>query len=481
MIKPIHTLLLLIGLGIATFITAWAFPEDGIKVSEGLTLEFSSVDDFLPSEEDEEVEEIGDVEEFLEIYEVEVDSVAILDSLKAVEIARRQALVRIQYNEDDPAAMSKFFAALKGVKDGGKARVMHYGDSQLEGDRITGYVRNELQKEFGGQGPGLVPAVEVIPTIAVDQNDSGNWGRYTIFGKKDTTIKHNRYGMLASFSRFTPEIADSLLTDSVQTAWFEVGPSRLTYSKAKRFNRAHLYYGHNKRACQMKIYEDDSLVVEETIPANSSFSKKTIKVSSGKLKYEFEGVDSPEIYGVSLEGTSGINMDNIPLRGSAGTIFRKIERAQLSSQYAGMDIKLFILQFGGNTVPHIPSTERAQKYGGWFKSQIKLLQSLVPDASIVVIGPSDMSIKEKGEFVTRPFLEDVRDALKVAAFETGCGFWDIYEVMGGKNSMKSWVEADPPLAGHDYTHFTPKGARRIAELFHKALWQDYEIYMGIEN
>ena len=91
----------------------------------------------------------------------------------------------------------------------------------------------------------------------------------------------------------------------------------------------------------------------------------------------------------------------------------------------------------------------------------------------MVIGPSDMAIKEKDHFITRPFLPEVRDALKKACFEKGCAFWDIYEVMGGRNSMQSWVNADPPLAGSDYTHFTPAGAKRIAELLNIAIQEDY--------
>ena len=31
-----------------------------------------------------------------------------------------------------------------------KVRIMHYGDSQIEGDRISGRLRERLQKEFGG-------------------------------------------------------------------------------------------------------------------------------------------------------------------------------------------------------------------------------------------------------------------------------------------------------------------------------------------
>ena len=35
---------------------------------------------------------------------------------------------------------------------------MYYGDSQIEGDRITSYLRQTLRKEYGGTGPGLVSA-----------------------------------------------------------------------------------------------------------------------------------------------------------------------------------------------------------------------------------------------------------------------------------------------------------------------------------
>ncbi|MGB1004109.1 MAG: hypothetical protein ACPGVC_07770, partial [Salibacteraceae bacterium] len=70
----------------------------------------------------------------------------------------------------------------------------------------------------------------------------------------------------------------------------------------------------------------------------------------------------------------------------------------------------------------------------------------------------------------------VRDALKTAAFETGSGYWDLYEVMGGRNSMISWVEAEKPLAGKDYVHFNNLGTRKVSELFMKAFWHERSIW-----
>jgi lysophospholipase L1-like esterase len=170
-------------------------------------------------------------------------------------------------------------------------------------------------------------------------------------------------------------------------------------------------------------------------------------------------------------------MDNIAMRGSSGTIFSKIDRQQLAFQYDSEPITLVLLQFGGNTVPYIKDENAAEKYGKWFAGHIAYLKRLLPNADFVLLGPSDMSIKEQTDFVTYPFLPEVRDALKKAAFDEGVAFWDIYEVMGGRNSMPSWVAADPPLAGPDYIHFTPRGARKVAELFYKSLSEDYKAYI----
>jgi len=87
-----------------------------------------------------------------------------------------------------------------------------------------------------------------------------------------------------------------------------------------------------------------------------------------------------------------------------------------------------------------------------------------------------MSIKKEDYFETYPYLENVRDALKEASFKAGAGFWDMFSAMGGKNSMPSWVVAEPALASTDYIHFSPRGARIIAELFYEALNYEYETY-----
>jgi lysophospholipase L1-like esterase len=50
----------------------------------------------------------------------------------------------------------------------------------------------------------------------------------------------------------------------------------------------------------------------------------------------------------------------------------------------------------------------------------------------------------------------------------------MYEVMGGANSMRSWVRKG--WAGNDYVHFTSKGAQEIANVLTQTFETMYERY-----
>jgi hypothetical protein len=101
---------------------------------------------------------------------------------------------------------------------------------------------------------------------------------------------------------------------------------------------------------------------------------------------------------------------------------------------------------------------------------------LHPEARILLIGPADMSTKQGGKLQTYPLLEATVEGMREAALENGAAFWNMYEVMGGKNSMIGWVKTKPSLAAPDYIHFTSKGADRIAELFYESLMFYYDYY-----
>lgn len=473
MFKPQHTLLFLLAVGCICGLIMYVFPAQGIPLIQNYSLKFATWEDF---EEKDTIVPVIDVEELLASYEEPFDSVAFKDSLKLHAFNVRQEKLRIHY-ADGGVHLQRFFDALENDAKTSKVRILHYGDSQIEGDRISSYLRDKLQKEFGGRGPGYAPPINQVPSMSLKQDNSENWIRYTIFGRKDTTVKHKEYGLYGIFGRFTPYSNDTLPKDSVK-AWITFDRSNIGYSGTRVYRTATMLYGNVKEPFKLSVYSNDELIYSEVLSGstNNEKVKWSFRSTPKALRFEFEGTESPDIYAFRFEDSRGVVVDNIAMRGSSGTIFAKIKSSQLRKQYRDSDASLIILQYGGNTVPYIDSKEEAKRYGNWLGRQIALVKRLNPQASLVLIGPSDMATKDKTDYVTFPFLIEVRDVLKQAAFENDCGFWDIFEVMGGENSMQSWVDADPPLAAKDYVHFTPKGAKHVASLFYDAMMKDYRVY-----
>lgn len=384
-------------------------------------------------------------------------------------------------NDQAFQALGNFFAALNAPARKPAIHVLHYGDSQIEGDRITGHLRNAWQSVWGGSGPGFLSPVSPIPTLAMRQSWIGDWQRYARFGKRDTTIQHNRFGLMAAFAQPSPASTDSTLT----TATLRFEPHPRGYRRNRTFNELHLALGQvtEETTLQLTLNERDTLVVpllQDSLAQNLSLPLAALDSTAFEsLELHFEG-GSPEINGIGMWTDSGIVVHNLAMRGSSGTVFRQLDREQFSRQLSAIRTELVMLQYGGNTVPYIEDIESAQRYGRWFTSQIRLFQSLLPGVPILIIGPSDMARKAGTRMETYPQLAYVRDALKAAALDNNALYWDIFEVMGGEDSMAAWVQSNPPLASSDHIHFTPAGAKQIAELLRQSIQAEWTLWQNTQ-
>lgn len=371
--------------------------------------------------------------------------------------------------------LSAFFERMdKLASEKKKIHILHYGDSQIEGDRMTAFIRQRLQEQFGGNGPGLIPAVNVYNTNSFKQKYSPNFERFTGFG--GASLANKGYGALISAARFTPEYKDSASRASAKTikeAWIEIEPSKSAYGRARVYNQVKLFYSNCVKPCGIKVFQNEVLIHEDSLLNDGKYHSfpLSFQQNAGKLKYVFTSAISPNIIGFSLEGDFGVQMDNIAMRGSSGTFFGKIDQGMAAKMYQDLNADLFIMQFGGNSVPYFTDTASVKNYVSYFKGQLQTIKRLRPSAAILVIGPSDMSRFQDGMYTTYPLLPVLVRKMQKACGEVGAGYWDLFAAMGGENSMPAWV--DKGLAGKDYIHFSPKGASIASQLFYDAFAAAY--------
>ena len=351
-----------------------------------------------------------------------------------------------------------------------KINICHYGDSQIEGDRMTAFIRQRLQTQFGGAGPGLIPALNVYSTITFQHAYSSNFKRKILFGKEK--LRSNKYGIMLSSAVF--EIDSIRAKKGIPTAaWIEIKPSRLAYSRCKAYNNLAFYYNACESHCTIELFSNNELLASDSLISDGSphvFQWKFLSTPE-PLKIVLKSTKSPIVNGISLEGDVGVQMTNIAMRGSSGTSFRAVDFQSMSYMHKELNTKLIILQFGGNSVPFFKDSSYVRSYAVRFRKQIEYIQKCAPSAAIIVIGPSDMAQFKEGIYSTYEYLPYCIQEMKRQSLNVGASFWDLYDAMGGENSMFAWVENG--LAGKDYVHFTNTGANKASQMFYKALISAY--------
>lgn len=513
--KPVSVLIALVMLNLILGLIAYVFPSEGLNLVGDFGLKFLSRSEVFTFEEKEQ--KTVDVDEVLSGVEpLDLsDSLSQEDSfIEDVNERLNEQLANsfeydsangrwvitskqsIEFPEKDRKALNFFFAALANESQNEVVRVLHYGDSQLEGDRITDYLRNRFQRLFGGEGPGLVLPLE--PTAGMRRSasvtHSTNFKKHAIY-KSGSKPEGNKYGLgAASFEiqGFTSKVIgyDTLIEEKIgedsiafidtvikplfestptTTAFLQIRNAKGSYPNVRSYSRIRLLYA-AKEPFSMEMQADTNKL-EENMEAAPLFGMKewNLKVSE-KLKFNFTQGKFPLLYGVTLDGENGVAVDNVPMRGSAALGFSTINRAAYTKQLETMNVKLIVLQYGVNVIPGVLSDYTY--YKNMLTKELKAIKEAYPDVSILVIGPSDMSRNKGGSYVSYSNIPLIRDAMREAAFNADCAFWDLYQAMGGENSMTAWVEKG--YAGKDYTHFSFKGAKYVGEMLFEALMEQYQ-------
>ena len=458
-------------------VVSWIVPENGFSFGQ-YTLRWPTLTEALDLKEDSITE--VDLDILNDSLLAEADTVGLIPTDSPIQqdtLATKDSVPQKSQpvipevnvvNTDSRAYLAAFYTALNSA-DSMPVRVVHYGDSQIEEDRITSILREKWQLAYGGGGVGLIPLHQTIPTRTIRQwirmNDKvqstqGGPKRYLVYGPRSMRLtQSDDYGVMGQVA-----LMDSTLVKGSEDIVLNIEPIDKKRKPHNYFNR-------------IRVLTDSIDGYVLTNDTNLHYTTQsytalhyTLPDSTTHLQLHLQG--KGHVYGISLETDKGVIVDNIPMRGCSGNIFTKIDSTQLSDFYRETNTRLIILQFGGNM---IPQTENPSTISGYVRStlrqQVRYIRACAPEAAILFIGPSDMSTNIDGQMTTYPLVPYMDKLLKKMAAEEQIAYWSIYDAMGGKDSMVRWVEKG--LAGSDYVHFTRTGANKMGKMLYEWL-MDYQ-------
>ena len=337
-------------------------------------------------------------------------------------------------------------------------RVGHYGDSQIEGDRITNLLRQLFQKKFGGSGNGYIPMDDVTQPVGYIRKNTGSWQRYTVF---KNILSNNYYGPGGSTYTYS--------TDS--------NAAKVSIQFYNPYNNLKIAYGKGSEDAIVKVYDQSSMKLLNEISLNGDeyFQTEDLVKDSycSRLLLSFTG-KSPYIYGLYADPQTGIQLDNYGMRGQSGDGLARISQERLKNIFKQQNNALSMLQFGGNVIPMVKNDKILNTCANSYKTLYLHFKQALEDGSVLVLGVNDLSRSVGGVYKSYDYISELRYLQRKYAVENGMAFFDLYQFMGGNESIALWSQKE--LASKD-GHLSEEGRNILANELYKALMFEYAQYL----
>ncbi len=359
---------------------------------------------------------------------------------------------------------SRFYNKLEKMMQTGEGRIniVQIGGSHIQAGTFSGEIRTRLQQLNGEMNAGwgfMFPY-----RIARTNSPFGYYIRYNGRWQSCRNIERRKTSNLGvggiSATTSAPKAELTILLED---------ENQLDYS----FNKLRIYY--------------ENRGVNYTVSVDSSLLKKSTKT---KDYYEFElntHVDSLLItiqkkrntsgsftlFGITTESApNGILYHSIGVNGAHIPAFLRCQLFE--KQLALLKPDLVILGLGINDAyGRRFSTEKFENY---YAELIARIRRAAPETAIIFTTNNDSYLYRR--YVNKNGIKVEKSMFKLAA-KYHTGVWDMFEVMGGLNSIVLWEKNR--LARHDKIHFTREGYLTLGDLFFNALMKKFENYMNEKN
>jgi hypothetical protein len=370
----------------------------------------------------------------------------------------------------DPSgrALTGFFRALERTRNrqsGAITRIVHFGDSIVASDYVSGTLRRRFQERFGDAGHGFTLIANAWP--AYFHNDVE---RYATAGWKVSRV----VGPLTEDGYYGLGCVSFLAEKNVL--------ARIASAKKGDFgrnvSRFIVFYLEAPNGGSFEVSVDgvsSSIVDTRSEQKRSAFHE--VRVPDGPHELTVltkRGVS--RLFGVALErDVPGVVLDAIGVQGARIRFLDKQDDAHWAEQLRARHPDLLIYEFGANESADGLLYPMAD-YHRTMREVVEQGRRALPDSSCLVIGAMDRASKNGDELRSLGVIPLIVEEQRKVASEVGCAFFDTYEAMGGRESMPRWVRRG--LGQADLTHPSSIGSDLIGTWIYRALMQRYGEFLA---
>ncbi len=185
---------------------------------------------------------------------------------------------------------------------------------------------------------------------------------------------------------------------------------------------------------------------------------------------------NPAQKGFTLQGVQyvsdepGLVYHEIGVNGAATYSYLRCENFTNQLKYFAPDLVIFGL--GINDANRTETDFSAETYEANYDSLVKNIRAVNPNCVFIFMTNNDSYYKQR---YSNPNILKVQKAMKSLAKKYQSAYWDLYEIMGGRNSINLWERNG--LAKKDKIHFTAEGYVLEADLLFEAIKLSYGNYL----
>ena len=339
-----------------------------------------------------------------------------------------------------------------------KVNILHIGGSHIQADIWSNKMRTNFQNAlpFNQSGRGFVFPFRLINSNGSPVIKSSHTGRWK--GYRNSVYSHNGpFGLMGARA----ELLDTL---SIINIWHE--NPKIEYDS---FSSVTLFYKDSNNF-EIKILLDSNIEIKSKKGKESITFSFSENVDSLAIQIKKIGVNSGNFsfFGLYLDNDiNGITYHSIGVNGASVKSYLRCENLVSELNWVKPDLVIFSIGINDAYEEDFSKDLFYQNYD----TLIDKIKSVNPNVAILLTTNNDSYYKVK--YPNERALE-VQQQMKKLAENKNLAVWDMFDIMGGLNSIKEWEKNQ--LAKKDLIHLSFDGYNLIGDLLFDALIKSYIKY-----